>query len=83
MSPEEQQQRVLCEVLQGYGYAVHMGAAKVWWMIAAGGPMYVWWQPGEQVQHPAYMGPVCDTLEDAIAWVLANVPRATTSPAAP
>lgn len=83
MSPAEQEQRVICEVLQGYGYAVEIGKHKAWWTHPT--PRFVWWQPGEHVYGPDLRlnGPVCDTPEEAVAWVLANVPRPAASTEAP
>ena len=87
MSPAEQEQRVLCEVLQAHGYAVDMGGSHTRDCLWGGRTTeWVWigglvWPPGPGMGTDP--GPECDTPEDAIAWVLANVPRATASPTTP
>lgn len=77
MSPAEQEQRVLCEVLRGYGYDVEMREDEACWMGTSHRFDFVWvrgmvWPPFHaEVQG----GPVCRTAEQVVEWILANVPR--------
>lgn len=74
---------MLCEVLQGLGYDVAILSDYAFWPWG----IKVWRGAGETVRAPGGWngreGPVCSTPEEAIAWIVANVPRPATVTKAP